>query len=268
MCRVFGVSRSGYYAWLNRSESFCSRENGRLLERIGEIHKESRGTYGSPRVHAQLRSDGVRCGRKRVCRLMRANGIRARQRRKFRATTDSKHNHPVAENRLNREFVALAPDRVWVGDITYVWTREGWLYLAVVMDLFSRLVVGWSMGSRITRELTMSALRMTICRRKPRAGLLAHHDRGSQYACSDYRKLLKTSGIELSMSRKGDCWDNAVAESFFGTLKTELVHHRNYRTRDEARADIFEWIEVFYNRKRRHSTLGYLSPAEFENAAA
>lgn len=267
MCRVLRVSRSGYYSWHVRPESPRSLENRRLLGRIREAHEGSRGTYGSPRVHAELRAYGERCGRNRIARLMRLNGIQARSRRKFRATTDSKHNHPVAENRLNREFSVPAPDRVWVGDITYAWTREGWLYLAVVIDLFSRLVVGWSMGDRITRNLTMGALRMALWRRKPKTGLLAHHDQGSQYACSDYRRLLKAHGVELSMSRKGDCWDNAVAESFFGTLKTELVHDRDYWTRSEAKGDIFEWIESFYNRRRRHSTLGYLSPAEFERTA-
>jgi len=266
MCHVLDVSRSGYYAWLKRSESLRSREDKRLLKRISEIHKSSRETYGSPRVHAELQAEGVQCGRKRVARLMRLNGIRARQHKKFRATTDSRHSYAVAENLLNREFSVKFPDQVWAGDITYVWTRDGWLFLAVVLDLYSRLVVGWSMCDRITRRLTMGALRMGLWRRKPQTGLLVHQDRGSQYACDDYQSLLEENGIVCSMSRKGDCWDNAVMESFFHTLKTELVHHRDYLTRAEARADIFEWIEAFYNRKRRHSTLGYLSPMEFENA--
>ena len=219
-------------------------------------------------MHEELVDHGYRCGKNRVARVMRDNGIRARHKRKFRATTDSKHSNPVAENLLARQFTVEAPGQAWVSDITYVWTREGWLYLAVVIDLFNRMVVGWSMGNRITQEMTISALKMALWKRKPGRGLLHHSDRGSQYTSKAYRKLLDAHGMICSMSRAGDCWDNAVAESFFGTLKAELVYHENYATRDQARRDIFEWIEVFYNRQRLHSSLGYLAPAAFEAQSA
>jgi len=266
LCRVMRVSKSGYYDWRGRPESRRSRENRALVEKIRDIPKKNKRlrVYGSPRMHEELVDLGYHCSLNRVARLMRANGIRALQKRKFRVTTDSKHNNPVAGNVLDRKFDVGSPDRAWVSDITYVWTREGWLYLAVVIDLFNRMVVGWSMGSRITQELTLSAFKMALWKRKPDRGLLSHSDRGSQYTSKDYRKLLSDHGIVCSMSRKGNCWDNAVAESFFHTLKTELVYHEDYATRAEAKGDIFEWIEVFYNRKRRHSSLGYLSPARFE----
>ena len=243
-----------------------SRENRALVEKIRDIPKKNKRlrVYGSPRIHEELVELGYHCSENRVARLMRANGIKARQTRKFCVTTDSKHNNPVAHNVLDRKFDVGSPDRAWASDITYVWTREGWLYLAVVIDLFNRMVVGWSMGNRITQELTLSALRMALWKRKPGRGLLSHSDRGSQYTSKAYRKLLSDHGIVCSMSRKGNCWDNAVAESFFHTFKTELVYHEDYGTRAEAKSDIFDWIEVFYNRKRRHSSLGYLSPARFE----
>jgi putative transposase len=196
---------------------------------------------------------------------MRACGLNARRRKKYRVTTDSKHSFPVAENLLAREFSSAGPNQVWASDITYIWTQEGWLYLAAVIDLHSRMVVGWSMNERLDRSLVLDALSMAVGRRKPKPGLIHHSDRGSQYASSDYQKALVTQGMLCSMSRKGDCWDNAVAESFFSSLKTERVHHRLYRSRTEARRDIFEYIEVFYNRVRLHSTLGYLSPADFES---
>lgn len=260
------MSRSGYYAWQDRPESERAKDNRRLLERIRAIHRRSRKTYGSPRIHRQLIMDGEVCGRGRVERLMARNGIRAKQKRKFVATTDSKHNHPVADNMLGRQFAVSRPDRVWVSDITYIPTEEGWLYMAGVLDLCSKRAVGWSMSDSLDRDLVTDALAMAYVRRKPAEGLIHHSDRGSQYASEDYRKLLCDYGMRASMSRKGNCWDNAPMESFFGTLKRELVHHRKYRTREEARRDIFEYIEVFYNRERLHSSLGYVSPSHFEAA--
>jgi len=268
MCRALEVSRSGYYAWRKRPASRRSMKNRLLLERIKEVHKNSRKTYGSPRVHRQLLAEGERCGRGRVERLMSANGIRAKQKRKFVATTDSKHDLPVAENILQREFHVEEPNRVWLSDITYIPTDEGWLYLAGVLDLCSRTAVGWSMGESLETGLVLDALKMAHQRRRPGDGLIHHSDRGSQYASDDYGDLLKSYGMQMSMSRKGDCWDNAVMESFFGTLKKELIHNRRYRTRAEARQDIFEFIEVFYNRERLHSSLGYMSPADYEKQIA
>jgi transposase InsO family protein len=267
MCRVLDVSSSGFYDWLERPESPRAVENRALVAKIQAIHGDSRRTYGSPRVHASLQDAGYRIGRNRVARLMRDNAIRARTKRKFRVTTDSRHDHPVAPNRLDRQFEVAAPNTVWVADISYIPTREGWLYLAVVLDLFSRQVVGWAMDQQMPQELTLAALDMAIQRRRPLPGCMHHSDRGSQYAAGDYQKQLAKYGMVCSMSRKGNCWDNAPMESFFHSLKTEQVHHCDYQTRDEARRDIFEYIEVFYNRQRRHSTLGYLSPAQFELAA-
>jgi putative transposase len=268
MCRTLAVSRSGYYAWRKRRPSNRSIRNHLLLQRIKEVHKKSRKTYGSPRVHRQLVADGERCGKGRIERLMSANGIRAKQRRKFVVTTESEHNLPVAENILGREFQVDEPNTVWSSDITYIPTDEGWLYLAGVLDLCSRTAVGWSMSDSLEKRLVMDALRMAHRRRRPVAGLVHHSDRGSQYASDEYRQLLNDYGMKVSMSRKGDCWDNAVIESFFGTLKRELVHHRRYRTRAEARKDIFEFIEVFYNRERLHSSLGYMSPLNYEKQIA
>ena len=267
MCRILAVSPSGYYAWVARPESRRAAENRRLVAEIRVIHAESRRTYGSPRVHATLQAQGKRIGEHRVARLMRTSAIRAKTTLKWRATTDSAHQHPVVPNMLNRQFAVAAPNRVWAGDITYVWTTEGWLYLAVVLDLYSRRVIAWGMGSRLTQELATAALTMAIEHRQPARGVVHHTDRGSQYAATRDRELLADHGLTASMSRRGNCWDNAVVESFFHTLKTEHVHHQCYRTREEARQDIFEWIEVFYNRVRRHSTLGYRSPAEFEARA-
>lgn len=267
MCRTLAVSPSGYYAWVARPESHRAAENRRLIIEIRMIHAESRRTYGSPRVHATLQAQGQRVSTHRVARLMRASCIRAKTVKRWRATTDSAHPYPVVPNTLNRQFAVAHPNRVWAGDITYVWTAEGWLYLAVVLDLYSRRVIAWGMGSRLTQELALAALTMAIERRRPACGVLHHTDRGSQYAATLYRELLAGHGLTASMSRRGNCWDNAVVESFFHTLKTELVYHRHYRTRAEARQDIFEWIEVFYNRTRRHSTLGYRSPTEFEAMA-
>lgn len=265
-CRVLNVSVSGYYAWCDRGASVREIEDARLIDKIRGIYDASDGVYGVRRIHRQLLADGERCSVNRVARLMRKCGIAARRKRKFTVTTDSKHNLPVAANLLNREFSSAGLNQVWASDITYIWTLEGWLYLAAVLDLHSRMVVGWSMSKRIDRSLVLDALSMAVGRRNPGPGLIHHSDRGSQYASNDYQAALSKHDMLCSMSRKGDCWDNAVAESFFSTLKTERVHHRLYRSRAEARRDIFEYIEVFYNRVRLHSTLGYLSPAHFESA--
>jgi putative transposase len=240
----------------------------RLITHIKAIHEESKKTYGSPRVHAELCSRGIECGENRVARLMREEGIQAKHKRKYRATTDSNHQLPVHENKLNRSFDVPSPNMAWVADLTYIWTAEGWLYLAVVMDLFSRRVIGWSMQETMERKLVIDALSMALGQRNVSAGIIHHSDRGSQYASKDFQELLGAAGITCSMSRKGNCWDNAVVESFFSSLKREWVQDRRYRTRSEARADIFHYIEVWYNRKRRHSTLGYLSPEEFEGKMA
>jgi putative transposase len=264
MCVRLEVSSSGFYAWRKRPPSSRALEDGRLLAEIRTVHAESHGRYGSPRVHRELAAKGVHANKHRVARLMRENGLRGRRRRRFRHTTDSNHGMPIAPNTLARDFTADAPNEVWVTDITYIPTREGWLYLAAILDLYSRRVVGWSMSDRITRQLTLDALTMALRARAPATGLVHHSDRGSQYASADYRTALATAGIECSMSRKGDCWDNAVAESFFATLKTELVHDTDWTTRAEARSAIFEYLEVFYNRRRRHSSIGYVIPEEFE----
>jgi len=264
LCEVMRVSRSGYYAWRTREEPAREKEYRRLVPLVRELHRQSYGTYGTRRIADDLREHGVACGRARARTLMSLAGVTVRRRRRFKATTDSSHGLPVAPNLLERDFSAEAPDRVWAGDITYVWTREGWLYLAVVIDLFSRMVVGWSVGERITRGLVMDALCMGVGRRRPAPGLIHHSDRGVQYASSDFQELLSEFEMTCSMSRKGDCWDNAVAESFFGTLKTERVFLADYRTRDEARRDIVEYIEMFYNSRRRHSYLGNVSPRRFE----
>ena len=264
LCNVFGVSRSGYYAWLRRPESKRKAENKVLSRSIKEIHKESNGEYGSPKVHQELRRRGTCCGHNRVARLMREDGLKAKTMRKFKATTNSNHSLPVAPNLLNRDFSQTAPNRAWVADITYIWTKQGWLYLAVVIDLFSRAVVGWSMSERMTRTLVMDAFVLAVKRRNPAPGLVHHSDRGSQYASTDFQKLLVKHGASCSMSRKGDCWDNAVAESFFAVLKRALIFHNQYETRDQARQSIFDYIERFYNRRRIHSSLGYRTPYEVD----
>ena len=264
MCRVLGVSASGFYARRKRPPSARSVSDAALTERIREVHKTSRQTYGSPRVHAELRAQGESVCLNRIARLMRRNDISARNRKRFVRTTDSDHNDPIAPNELNREFQTEEPNRAWVGDITYIATSEGWLFLAVVLDLFSRRVVGWAMADNMRKELVMSALDMALGSRELSGKLISHSDRGSQYTSDTHRQRLKDRRITCSMSRRGNCWDNAVAESFFGTLKTELIHRKIWRSRNEAREAVYEYIEVFYNRKRRHSTLGYVSPAEFE----
>ena len=264
MARQLGVSRSGYYAWKTRKPSRRAEQDTMLVRQIKLVHKQSRGTYGSPRVLDDLKEQGFEVGRRRVARLMREHGIVGVTAKSFKRTTDSSHGLAVAENLLNREFLVEGPDKAWATDITYVRTWEGWLYLAVVMDLFSRRVIGWSMATHMRTSLVMGALSMALGRRLPSPSMLHHSDRGSQYASHDYRKALAANGITCSMSRKGDCWDNAVVESFFATLKKELIHRRPWPKTNQAREAITEYIEVFYNSRRKHSTLGNVSPAEFE----
>ena len=268
LCRTLEVSASGFYAWCKRDRSNRAKKDAALKVQILAAHAASNKTYGSPRIHEELKTAGEKLGRKRVARLMQDEGIEGQRKRRFRVTTDSRHSHPVAANKLNRDFTAPAPNRVWVSDITYIWTREGWMYLAAILDLFSRRVVGWSMDSRIDQTLALDALGMALRTRRPEPGLLHHSDRGVQYAGGDYQTQLRENGIVCSMSRKGDCWDNAVAESFFSTLKAELVHRTDYVTRSQAKASVFEYIEAFYNTRRRHSALGYVSPVQHELAAA
>lgn len=266
MCLVLQVSRSGYYGWLKRPESNREKEDKELITMIGIIFKEGRGTYGARRIRKKLAMQGRNVSRRRVEKLMALAGLACKTRRKFKVTTDSNHSLPIAPNLLKRQFAVIEPDRYWTGDITYIPTDEGWLYLAIVLDLFSRQIVGWSMSGRMKAELVNDALLMAVWKRKPGKGLIWHTDRGSQYASEAHRKVCKQHRILQSMSRKGDCWDNAVSESFFHTLKTELTHHHRFKTREEAKQAIFEYIEVFYNRVRIHSTNGYMSPVEFETA--
>jgi transposase InsO family protein len=266
MCETLGVSSQGFYAWRTRPASAQHQRRDRLLVEIRAVHAEVKQRYGSPRLHAELQGRGVACCVNTVAKLMHDHAIRAKTARKFRNTTDSNHALPVADNRLDRQFEAQAPNDRWVTDITYITTREGWLYLAAVEDLYSRRVVGWSMADHLESRLVVDALEMAVARRLPQAGLMAHSDRGSQYASDHYQRLLGKHGIECSMSGVGQCWDNAPMESFFASLKKELVHHEDYQTRAAARASIFEYIETFYNPKRRHSSLGYVSPNDYEQA--
>jgi transposase InsO family protein len=266
MCQLLAVSRSGFYRWDQRGESKRTAENRLLLDSIQRIYHATKGRYGSPRITAELQDRGYSCSRPRVARLMCRHAIRARARRKFKVTTHSKHRYPVAPNLLRQVFQADAPNRVWVSDITYIRTLEGWLYLTVVMDLYNRKIVGWSMSERMEAgETTIPAYQMAVKGYQPLPGLVFHSDRGVQYACDSFVALLSRSRAIQSMSGNGNCYDNAVAESFFHTLKTELVHHELYRTRKEARRSLFEYMEGFYNRSRKHSTLGYKSPAEYAN---
>lgn len=264
MCRVFEVSRSGYYRWRKRRPSRRQLDNQRLDAQIGEIYASSKGRYGSPKITRELQDRGQRVSKNRVARRMRQAGLRSKIRRKYRVTTESKHTWPVSPNLLERNFTVEAPDKAWVSDITYLATRTGWMYLTVIIDLFSRLVVGWALSSSLSHEMVIAALKRAIRRRRPGKGLIFHSDRGVQYACADFRKELAEHGFIQSMSRKGDCWDNAVAESFFGIMKTELVYHEKYEGHQDTLHSVFEYIEAFYNRERRHSTLEYLPPAEFE----
>jgi putative transposase len=269
MCRVLKVSRSGFYAWQRRKPSHRALREAELIEKIRKVHEQSRGLYGYPRAHRALLIDGEVVSRNTVARLMRKAKIRGKTRKRYvPRTTDSRHHKPVADNLLNRDFAAAAANRKWLADITYVPTQEGWLYLAAVLDIFSRRVVGWSMADHMEVDLVADALQMALQHRRPAGGDLLHHsDRGSQYASDDYQGLLKRHGIMVSMSGKGDCYDNAMMESFWATLKCELVHQQRYATREQARQSIFEYVEVFYNRKRLHSSLGYVSPDSFEAAA-
>ncbi len=268
MCEVLGVSRSGYYAWRRRPRSLRDEINAKLTETIRRIHEESRRIYGSPRVYAALRRRGIACGRHRVARLMRDEGIRSKTKRRFRSIATKREEMPAAPNRLERCFTAARPNRVWASDITIVKTAEGWLHLAIVLDLYSRKIVGWGTSPAVTQTLALQALQRAFAARKPRPGLVHHSDRGGQYLSAAYQHLLDAHGAICSMSRPGSCLDNAVAESFFHTLKTELVYHQPYRTREEARLAIFEYIESFYNPTRLHSTLDYRSPEEYERSVA
>jgi len=264
MCALLAVSLNGFRAWLRGGSAARKRlTDAQLVALIGAIHTQVKCAYGSPRMLEELRARGFRVGKERVERLMREHGIRARHKRRFKATTDSKHGLPVAPNVLERNFSPPAPNRVWSADLTYLWTDEGWLYLAVVLDLFNREIVGWAIKERMSADIVADALTMAWFRRRPEPGLIHHSDRGSQYASHAFQALLAQYGMRCSMSRKGNCWDNAPSESFFNSLKNERVHGRRYRTREEARADVFEYIEVFYNRTRRHSTLGSRSPVQF-----
>ncbi len=266
MCQVLEVSTGGFYAWRRRPACARQGRQAALVAEIKAIHHEVKARYGSPRIHAELVARGRPCSVNTVAKLMSRQGIAAKTKRKFRCTTDSNHSHPVAENVVDRQFEPAAPNQTWTADITYIPTREGWLYLAAVEDLHSRRIVGWSMGERVDSRLVVDALAMAVSRRLPGEGLVAHSDRGSQYASEHYRRILAGHGITCSMSRRANCWDNAPMESFFASLKKELVHDEDYPTRAEARASLFEYIEVFYNRVRRHSSLGYRSPAEYERA--
>ena len=269
LCETLEVSASGYYAWRARPECARAAANRNLLANVRRIHQQHRGRYGAPRIHAALRAEGHAISRGRIERLMRRHGIRAVTQRRLRVvTTDSNHGLPIADNLLDQTFLARRPNEIWLADISYIPTNEGWLYLAVVLDLFSRKVVGWAMRDHLRQELTIAALTMAIQRQKPGRGLIHHSDRGSQYAAHDYQKLLKANGGLASMSRKGNCWDNAPMESWFHTLKTELVHHTVYATREAAKRDLFAYIEGYYNRQRLHSALGYLTSEQAELQAA
>lgn len=268
ICRALEVSRSGYYAHRTRPKSQRRLDNEKLLIEITRVFWDNDRNYGSPRIWNQLNNnEQVPCSENRIARLMRQSGIVAVQKRKFRVTTNSKHDYPVWPNVLNRNFVVERPNTVWVSDITYIWTFEGWLYLAAVLDLFSRGIVGLAMDKTIKETLTLTAIRQAILRRNPSKGLICHSDRGSQYAGNDFKAVLAENEFVGSMSRKGDCWDNAVAESFFHTLKVELVHRNKFKTRDEAKRKIFEYVEMYYNRRRAHSALGNLSPFDYERQA-
>ena len=258
------VSKSGYYAWENRFKSDSQIKDERLFIEINQVFVQHQKNYGSPRIYRALKKKNIPCSENRIARIMRKENLVAVQRRKFKATTNSRHNLPVAPNILNRNFLTDRPNKVWVSDITYIWTWEGWLYLSFVLDLYYRGVVGLAMAERITDELTQSALNQALMRRNPPQGLIHHSDRGVQYASGNYQDILAKHNIITSMSRKGNCWDNAVGESFLHTLKVELINRCRFRTREEAKRKIFEYIEMYYNRKRAHSTLNYMSPFEFE----
>jgi len=265
MCKVLKVSRSGYYAWRTRPISAREMANRELANKIEAEYNQSDGTYGSPRIHSELKAQGVVCGKNRIARLMLLRGLCAKQHKRYRATTKRNRAHRAAPNLLKRNFTAERPDQIWLADITYIPTQEGWLYLAAVLDLYARRIVGWAMSERMTADLTLTALKMALRQRQPQLALLHHSDQGSQYTDGQYQALLKEHDIQASMNGAGTWYDNAPMESFFGTLKSERVHHLVYRARDEARTDLFHYIEGFYNPRRRHSSLGYLSPVAYEN---
>jgi transposase InsO family protein len=268
MCEAFEVSKSGYYDWLERPKSQRSKDNQRLTEKIRVFHDASGAVYGSPKIHRDLIDDGESCSKNRVARLMKKADIKSKMSRKFIITTDSKNTLKAAPDRLKRRFVVYSQDKAWVSDTTFIATREGWLYLAVILDLFSRQVIGWAMSTKNNSQLVQDALTMTLWRRGDVKNVIVHSDQGSTYASGEYQELLEKHLLQCSMSRKGECLDNAVAESFFGSLKNELVHHQDYRTRADARQSVFEYIEIFYNRKRRHAFLNYMTPVEYERKHA
>lgn len=268
LCKVLDVSPSGYFAWKNRPASRRQREDLVLLAHVRSAFSLSHETYGSPRMTHEVREQGLMAGRRRVARLMRENGLRARQPRRFRRTTDSQHAFPVAPNRLDQDFAAAAPNEKWGTDLSYIWTREGWLYLAVVIDLYARRVVGWAAGDRLHKELALTALRRALVMRRPATGLLHHSDRGSQYCSNEYQAELRRYGIVISMSGKGNCYDNAMVETFFKTLKSELVWRTVFQTRAKATEALARYIDGFYNPRRRHSALGFVSPIQFEKRSA
>jgi putative transposase len=268
MCRALEASRSGYYNWRHGKESKRSAENRAVLIKIQKVHEENREAYGAVKMWRELKAQGIGCGRHRVARLRRQAGIEARRKRRFRITTQSRAGVIAAENKLNRSFEVGTVDRAWVGDITFVATGSGWLYLAVLLDLYSRRVVGWAMSERIDQQLVLDALIMALGQGHPKPGLIHHTDQGRQYSSTSYVEMLKKHGMVQSMSRRGNCYDNAVAESFFSSLKNELVNHGSFRTREQARTAVFEYIEVFYNRQRRHQSLDYLSPVDYERSLA
>ena len=264
MCAVLQVSRSGYYAWRRRPDSRRAQANRTLVERMRQLHAQTKERYGAVKLWRALSALGVACGRHRVARLRRLHGLVARRVRRFRTVLEQHQFAPPAPNRLQQVFVASAPNRIWAGDLTAIATRAGWLYLAVLLDLYSRRVIGWAMSATPDKQVAVRALRMAVERRQPPPGLIHHTDQGALYTSVAYQRLVEQTGLVASMSRKGNCYDNAVVESFFSTLKNELVHERDYHTRDDARAEVFEFIEVFYNRQRLHQTLGYVSPVQFE----
>jgi putative transposase len=268
MCEVLAVSKSGYFDWTKRERSPRESRKNELVVKIERIHQGSRKIYGSPRIYKALKAMGEKCSRSTVERLMRENDIRSKVRKKFKATTDSNHALPVAPNLVKRDFTAKEPNRLWCTDITYLWTDEGWLYLAAIIDVFTRKIVGWAMNERMTQGLVLEALEMAVSHQKPDRGLMHHSDQGSQYAAHEYQRRLWRYGMTCSMSRRGQCWDNALMESFFHTLKTEHVYHERFTTRQQAKSSVFEWIEVFYNRQRMHSAIGFVSPECYQRRAA
>lgn len=265
MCQTLEISRSGYHNYLKHKMSRRAIENMKILEKIRRIYENHKCVYGSPRIYKELRKQGIKCNKKRVARIMRKNGIRAKTKRKYKVTTNSNHDYPVAENLLGQNFGATETNRVWISDITYIRTKEGWLYLTCIMDLCSRMIVGWSIDTTLSSSIVLTALKRAVINRGKVSGIIFHSDRGSQYASKEVRNYLKAHKMIQSMSRKGNCYDNAVMESFFHTLKSEMVSFENFRTREDAKIKIFEYIEMFYNKQRSHSSIGYCSPAEYEN---